>query len=138
MTALSITAANVVAGSNAKKTPGVAGATITAGQAVYRAAATGKLLLADADSATAEVRVVAGIALHGASDGQPLTIQTEGDINLGATLVVGAVYVLDATAGAIAPAADLSIGEYTTVLGVASSASNLKMKIVTGGAAVPA
>lgn len=138
MTDISVTAANVVAGSNAKKTPGVAGATITAGQTVYRAAASGKFLLADSDSATAEVRLPAGIALNGASDGQPLTVQTEGDINVGATLVVGKTYVLSDTPGGIMPVDDLEQGDYTTVIGVASSASNLKMDIVAGTAAVPA
>lgn len=137
MADLSITAANVVAGSNAKKVQGIAGATITAGQAVSRDPATQKLVLADADSATAAIRSPIGIALHGASLNQPLTIQTEGDINLGAALTVGTVYVLSGVAGAIAPAADLSTGEYSTVLGVASAANNLKMKIVEGGAAVP-
>ena len=137
MVDLVITAGSVVAGSNAKKTPGTAGATVTAGQTVYRAAASGKFLLADSDSATAEVRAPAGIALNGASDGQPLTIQTEGDINLGVTLVVGKTYVLSDTPGGIMPVEDLETGDYTTVLGVASAANNLEMKIVIGGAAVP-
>jgi head-tail adaptor len=128
---------NVVAGSNAVKSQGIGGGTITAGQVVYRDATSKKFLAADADSATAGVRDVFGIALHGASLDQPLMVQTEGDINLGATLAVGTVYVLSGAAGAIAPSTDLSTGEYTTVLGVASAANNLEMKIVKGGAAVP-
>lgn len=138
MTDLSITAANVVAGSNAKKLPGTAGATITAGQTLYRAAATGKLLPADADSATAEVRTPVGIALNGAADGQPVDYIYEGDVNLGATLTVGEIYVQSDTAGGIMPEGDLEAGDYVTVLGVASAANNLKMKIIASGAAVPA
>jgi hypothetical protein len=138
MTDLVITAANVIAGSNAKKTPGLAGATITAGQVVYRDPTTKKFLAVDADSGTEAVRNVFGIALNGASDGQPLMVQTEGDINLGATLVVGTTYVASDTAGGIMPVADLEAGDYPTVLGVASAANNLKMKIVAGGAPVPA
>ena len=135
---LTITAANVIAGANSKKTPGVSGATVTAGQTVYRDPTTKKFLLADSDSPTEAVRACAGIALHAASNGQPLMIQEEGDINLGATLTVGEIYVLSDTAGGIMPEADLEAGDYVTVLGVASSASNLKMKIVASGAAVPA
>lgn len=136
MTDISITAGNVVAGSNAKKTPGTAGETVTAGQTVYRDATSKKFLKADSDSATAGVRDVFGIALNGASLDQPLTVQTEGDINLGATLVVGKTYILSDTPGGLMPIEDVEIGDYTTVIGVASSTSNLKMKIIAGTAAV--
>lgn len=136
MAALSITAANVVAGSNATRENGVAGASVTAGQAVYRDPTTRKYLLSDADAATAAANSVDGIALHGAAANQPLTIQRGGDINLGATLVVGTIYVLDSTAGGIAPASDLGSGEVAVVLGVATSASNLKLDILNSGAKV--
>lgn len=138
MTDVSVTAGSVIAGSNAKKTPGIAGATITAGQVVYREASTQKFKLCDVDSATAEARTPFGIALHGASDGQPLMVQTEGDINVGGTLVVGTVYLASDTPGGIMPSTDVEAGDYPSVLGVASAANNLEMKIVVGGAAVPA
>ena len=138
MSALSITAANVVAGTNAVKKTGVAGATITAGQPINRDPTTLKMVLSDADSATASLRRVDGIALHGASLNQPITWQESGDINLGATLVVAETYILDSGAGGIAPVGDLTIGEYTVVLGVATTASNLKMGIINSGAADPA
>ena len=136
MAALSITAANVVAGANAVKETGVAGAAVTAGQSVYRDPASRKFLLSDADSATAAANSVDGIALHAAAPNQPLTIQKSGDINLGAALTVGTIYVLDSTAGGIAPAADLGSGEVAVVLGVASSATNLKLAIQNSGAKV--
>jgi hypothetical protein len=137
MADLVITAANVVAGAGAKTLHGIAGATVTAGQVVYRDPTTRKFLLADADSGTAAAREPAGIALNGASLNQPLTIITEGDINLGATLTVGATYYLSGTAGGIAPAADVSTGEFVTVLGVASATNNLDMKMIVSGVAVP-
>jgi hypothetical protein len=137
MADLVITPANVVAGANAVVKHGKAGAAVTAGQVIYRDPATKKLLLADADSVTAAARVPAGIALHAAALDQPLAFIEEGDINLGATLVVGATYYLSGTAGGIAPAADVSTGEFVTVLGVASAANNLKMKMIVSGAAVP-
>jgi hypothetical protein len=136
MADLAITAANVVAVSGAKTVHGIAGATVTAGQVVYRDPTTRKFLLADADSGTAAARVPAGIALHGASLNQPLTIITEGDLNIGATLTLGTTYYLSGTAGGVAPPADLSSGEYVTALGTASSTSNLKVKLNVTGAAV--
>ena len=56
MADLSITAASVVAGGSARIAQGSAGAAITAGQVVYREAASGQFKLADANSGTAEVR----------------------------------------------------------------------------------
>lgn len=137
MAALSITAANVVKGSNAQVVAGIAGATITAGQMVYKEASTGKLKLADADSATAEVRSPVGIALHGASDNQPLVYQADGDIAIGATATVGEIYVLGETAGGIVPKADLSVGEYVTIVGVGVSATTIRMHLKSFGVAVP-
>ncbi len=138
MTALSITAANVVPAANAVIVYGKAGETITAGQPVYRAAATRKFMKSDADSATAEVRKVFGVAVNGASLNQPIAIQKGGDLNPGATLVVGEIYCLGETAGGIVPKGDQSTGEYVTVIGVATSASNLKMGLLEANAAVPA
>ena len=56
MAAITITAANVVKDANAEIEYGILGATITAGQVVYKNTSTGKFELADANSATAEVR----------------------------------------------------------------------------------
>ena len=80
MADISITAANVVAGANARTLDGIAGATITAGQLVYRDSVTGKYLLSDADSATVAARSVDGIALNSASLNQPLGVQIDGEI----------------------------------------------------------
>lgn len=129
MTDLTITAASVLKGSNATTEQGIAGATITAGQVVYHdQTTTGKWLLADADAASAAVRGSGklGIALNGAADGQPLQVLRSGDITIGATMTAGAVYHLSATAGGIAPVADLTTGDYYVLLGVASSTSVLK------------
>ena len=138
MTDLSLTPANVVAGANAKKTPGIAGGNVAQGQPVYRDPTSKKFLIADSDSATAAVRDAYGIALNAAALDQPLIVQTEGDINLGVVLTVGETYVLSDTPGGIMPIEDLETGDYPVILGVASSASNMKMKIIAGGAPVPA
>lgn len=134
MVDLSITSANVVAGSGAKKVSGIAGVAVTAGQVVYLDSATSTYKLADTDSATAAVRSPAGIALHAAAANQPLTILTSGPITIGATVAVGDVYFLSGTAGGIAPAADVAAGDYPAIIGICTSTSVLDVKIHESGA----
>jgi hypothetical protein len=139
MANLSITAGNVLKGANAKTRTGVAGTTITAGQVVYESVSGGvaKLFLADADASAAASNVV-GIALHGAADGQPLTyVYEDDDFTPGGTLDLSAagadgVYVLSATAGAIAPVGDLAAGMYPVILFIAKSTTKAVMKITRG------
>lgn len=133
MTALSVTAASVLASNAARRKTGVAGATITAGQALYAdASASNTLKLADANASAATANPV-GIALHGASSGQPLAyVEEDPDFTPGATLTVGTVYVLDATAGGIAPVADLTTGWYPNVLFIATTTTKAVMKMVHG------
>lgn len=135
MADLTITAANVVAGSNSRKEAGFADETIAAGKAVYKAAATGKWMLADNDSATAEVRQAAGIALNGASNNQPIDVHLGGDITIGATLTAGVAYYLSATPGGICPLADVASGDYYVLLGLAKSTSVLAVNIQYPGVA---
>jgi hypothetical protein len=120
MTDLSITAANVVAGSGAKITAGTAGATITAGQVLYYDSATSSYKLADTDSATVA--------------GQPLTFLQSGPITIGATVAVGDVYFLSGTAGGIAPFADVAAGDYPCIIGICTSTSVLDVAFHEAGA----
>ena len=136
MADLTLTAASVLAGSNATTRLGTAGATITAGQVVYFDDTTNTFKLADTDSATAAVRSPAGFALNGASAGQPLMVQTGGDITLGAVLTAGVAYYLSGTAGGICPVADVTSGDYPVILGMAKSTSVLAIKIVEAGVAI--
>jgi hypothetical protein len=135
MADLTITAANVVAGSTATVVDGTAGASITAGQVVYHDGATDTLKLADCDSGTAAVRSPYGIALHAAASGQPLAVLTAGPITIGATVAASGIYCLSATAGGICPAADLTTGNYTAVIGVATSTTVIDVKIHEAGVA---
>jgi hypothetical protein len=136
-----ITATQVLPGSESA-TPvgaqfeyGIAGVTVTAGQPVYLDSAAGTYKLADNNDTLAAVAVVRGIALHGAAAGQPLKIQTRGPVTLGAgsAMTAGLVYVLSATAGGIAPNADIASGNRVTILGVAESASVLRLTINATG-----
>lgn len=129
MTDISVTASAVLAASSALVEHGCkAGAAITAGQVVYKAAADGKLKLSDNDSGTAEVKGVYGIALNGASDGQPISVIKRGPLTLNAALTAGVVYCLSGTAGGIAPLADVTSGHDLIVLGVALSTTVLDVQ----------
>ncbi len=133
MADLVITAANVISGSDAAIDHGRAGATITAGQVVYKESSSGKYKLADADGASVEIKTPVGVALNGASDGQPLAVQTSGDITIGGTLTAGSVYYLSSTPGGIQPYADLGSGEYVALLGLAKSTTVLALRITVPG-----
>lgn len=136
MTDLSITAANVRASAGARPRQGVAGATITAGQVLYLDSTDNRLKLADCDASIATSMAV-GIALHGASAGQPLLyVEEDDDFTPGATLTEGVIYILSGTAGGIAPAADLAGGDYLTTIMNPKSATKAKLKINASGAAL--
>lgn len=97
-----------------------AGATITAGQLVYvDTSDSNKIKLADCDSGTAGVRDVDGIAVNNAASGQRISVVAyDPALTLGGTTANGTIYVLSATAGGIAPAADVTTGWYVAVVGV--------------------
>ena len=135
MADVTITAASVAPGANAVYRDGIAGATITAGQVCYVDATDGRVKLADANASAATATAV-GIAVNGASSGQPVRLVVEDDdFTVGGTVAKG-VYVLSGTAGGIAPVADLTTGWYPVVVGVAISTSKMVMKLVRGTAAV--
>jgi len=138
MADISVTPASVLASSTALTAAGIAGATILAGQTLYIDTANSNVLkLADSNS-TALIATVAGIALHGASSGQPIKyVYDDPTFTPGATLVVGQTYAQSSTAGGIAPIADLVTGDYPSVLFVAKSATTAVLKIVRGGTVKP-
>lgn len=136
MADLTITAANVAAGTGASIRHGTAGAAITAGQTVYLDSADSRFKLADCDSATAALRSPVGIALHAALAGHPLTVLSSGPITIGAPLTVGVAYYLSGNAGGICPVADLATGDYPTIIGIATSATVLDVKLHESGVAL--
>lgn len=121
---VSVTAANFQPGAGAKFHTGIAGATVTAGQLIAISPSTGRFVLADANDVN--LCQVIGIAAHAAINGQPLAVVWYADnLICGATLsMTNPVYVCSATAGGIAPAADLSAGGlYPAVVIIATSVS---------------
>ena len=131
-----ITPANVLKSAQGLSASGVAGATILAGEPLYKDSAdSNKLKPADSNESAATSDVV-GIALHSASAGQPIAyVYEDPAFTPGAVLTVGEVYTTSATAGGIAPVADLLTGHRTAVLFVATTAALAVLKIVKGGAA---
>jgi hypothetical protein len=137
MADLSITAANVTAAAGAVSAQQyTSGATITAGMAVYidtAASNVAKIAHCETSAATA---VVKGIALNGASSGQPVNVAVSGALTIGATVAVGTIYVLS-TAGLICPAADLVSDDWVSVIGVATTAAIITINIQNSGVQVP-
>lgn len=130
------TAANVTWVSGTRPFVGKAGATIPAGAPVYLDTTTGEYLLADADTDAASV--VAGVSISGGVDGRDMVIAPPGAvINWGATLTAGTIYVASATAGAVAPWADLGTGDYVNVLCIGAGSANAEI-IAKRGTAVHA
>ncbi len=132
MADLSITAGSVKAQTGSGTKTGVAGETITAGQALYYAS-NGKYY--KASTSTATTAKVVGIALNGASADQPLSMLTSGDIDIGGTVAIGAVYVASDTAGNIAAAADNGSGDYVTVIGIGKTTAIIDVSINVSGIA---
>jgi hypothetical protein len=123
----SITAASVIASSSAKTKLVVAGASVTAGQLVYKDSATSTYKLARANAiGTASP---AGIALNTASSGQPLKIViSDPDFTPGVSATEGVHLMLSsANAGGIAPAADLTTGAFPFVFGIVKNGGHWRI-----------
>lgn len=136
MADLSITAANVIAAAAAETENGNLGAAVTAGQVLYKAAADGLWYLADNNSATAAVRQATGIALNGGGIGQPVRVLRSGPVTIGATMTAGVTYYLSDTPGGICPIADVGTGEYSCIIGIATSTTVLDVRFQYSGAAL--
>ncbi len=136
MTDISVTAASVTWVSGVREAKGIAGATITPGQAIYLDTTTNTYKLADANVAAAAV--VAGVALDSAVSGRPFLFAPPGAvINFGATLAAGTIYELSETAGGICPSADIGTGVYVNVIAIGAGTGNAEI-IAKLGAAVHA
>lgn len=110
---------------------GTLGGTVAAGMPVRKQTDGTWIAATDATAAGANVE---GIAVTGGAINQTFQYQRGGNINLGATLAVGKVYVLS-TAGAIAPVDDIAGSEFVTVLGIATTTALLKQAIIVSGVA---
>lgn len=130
MADLSITASQVVQSSTTSDIEhGTAGEAITVGQSVYKKASDGKIYKADADNSSATAAAI-GIAVSGAdAASQSVSWQKTGTITIGAAAAItaGATYYVSDTAGGIKPEADLTTGDYVTMLGVGNGSNGIVM-----------
>jgi len=127
MADISVTAANVKLVSGPTE-QAIAGATITAGQVLYKEAATKKMKLSDNDNATAEIRGIAGIALHAALADQPIVFAKPGAVvDFGAVFTAGVEYYVSGTAGGICPRADVTTGDDPIRIGMAKTTAYLEL-----------
>ena len=137
MADLSQTAANVRDDANAVTEKNFkAGEAFDAGMVVYRKASDGKWWKAQCDGTAEEsgVGVQIGIAITTGVADQYVVVQTGGDINLGATVAIAAgPYVVSATAGGIAPMADLASTNRLTWVGYAISTSIVRLWLTATG-----
>ena len=138
MAALTITAGNVLQAAGATTEVVTLGGTVTQGQAVYEDTTTGTYKLADAND-TVATSIIAGVSLTSGVATQKAVIVTGGNYNPGATVAVGTIYALDGAgvAGAIAPVADLGTGDWVSILGIATTTSNILLKINNSSVQVP-
>src|SRR6185503_12860111 len=104
----------------------LAGATITAGMAVYVDSAGAVQIGTNATSAGSGVGAqLVGTALNGGSSGQPIQIlKSGGTVNIGGTVAVGKQYCWG-TAGGVIPVDDIASTEYITTFGVGLTAANI-------------
>lgn len=126
MADVTVTAASVALTSGQTDT-GTAGATITAGQILYKDTANSNVLKHASCAATAS-SVVCGMALNGGASGQPIQFAKAGAVIVpGATLGVGTIYILSDGTGTYCPVADLATSDKVVIVGYATTASSLTL-----------
>jgi hypothetical protein len=136
-----LNAADILAADGAVIKTGIAGDTITAGQAIYLKLDDARKVWRASKGAAASA-IVAGIALNSATANQPIFYCERGVISVTASAVpVGAVVVLS-TAGGLSPAADLASGNRVCVVGVGMAGNKISVNCsptrLLADAAVPA
>jgi len=132
MAEVSPVAANVKSSSNAVAQNVQYGEAVDQGEVVYLKS-DGKYWLAN--NSTTTLAAAVGVALTpNIADGWGL-IATAGDVDLGATLAIGTIYVVGSTSGAIHPEADVLTTEIVTVVGYGKTAALLTLDINATGIA---
>ena len=137
MADISVTATSVVPGTAAGDTvqEGLAGATITAGQPLYKDSTDGDRLKPAIITSAATAACV-GIATCNCADEQRCTYQTQGNLTFNAVLTKGSSYYVSNNAGGISPFADLGSGDFVTYLGTATSTTVLAIQAHKSGIAI--
>ena len=141
MADITLTAANVVpANVNTSIARGTAGAAIAAGQPLWADPAASYALKPAQSTDQTQSGNIVGIALNTAATGQPVAYAYAGDLTVAPSLTVATVYVLGNGSGTISPSADLDAStntRYGVVLGITTSATNLRLGILMSGVKNP-
>lgn len=134
MADITITTTAVIPGTGPLLKTVVAGEAITIGQAVYVRSSNGQAYKADANDTATPANLIDGVAVSTATAaGQSIVYQYGGILAFGAIMTAGKIYVSSATPGGIAPAADLSSGWSTNVIGYAETVSNMRLQPYASG-----
>lgn len=113
------------------------GATIAAGSTIYYDTTAVEYLLADCDN-TVTTAAAHGIAITPGVDGGYGLLATGGSIILvGTTMAVGTTYIVSDTPGGIKPMADAASGDWVTILGTASTTTQLDLSVKATSVQVP-
>lgn len=132
MADITFTASSVLIVAGATVRGGTAGAALTPGMAVYKDSSdSNKIKPADAD-AEASAAVV-GINLDTCATGQPCDYIERGDLTCGSILSKGVPYFLSTNAGMVADAIATVTTAYTSLIGIAKSATVLAVNLVNSG-----
>lgn len=140
MADISFTATAIKATSTTLLVYGKAGETVTAGMALYLKTTDNEYYKADCTTSATTAAVV-GIAMNGASNGQEVTIATGGNITcdgLSLSVATADPVIVLSEAGGVCPSSDLAASDYITLIGVPTSATNLRLAIKASGVAATA
>jgi hypothetical protein len=127
MADVNFTENSILPGANAQKQRGTFGGTITQGMPVYLIAASNKWGIGHCETSAATAAIV-GIALTSGVDGQPGIIQTAGNLTCDG-VTAGQTYILSA-AGGVCPITDVTTNDYVTIIGVATTTTNILLGIL--------
>lgn len=119
MANLTITEANVrLSTENSRTKQLLGGEAIDIGEVVYYDTSTQKYKLAEAGDTSAKSQATHIAITKCAADNDYFIGVELGEMVIGATITLGEIYVVSATAGKICPSGDLTTGDYITIIGV--------------------
>lgn len=131
MANLTITPANVGVGGQARIRIVRVGESVTQGQPGYYSISDNLFYQADANASQAAANASCMFLTAAATNGYAVAL-FEGDYNPGATVGVGTTYAVSATKGAVCPIGDLTTGDWVTIIGTASTSTNIPVSFNAG------
>lgn len=128
MANLSITAANVRMTATSAADFIIAGESLTPGQPAYLNSLDNRYYKTIADDTEQKAEAAVIVTGYGVA-GARVPCVRGGSVVIGATLVPQTLYVVSATSGAICPIADLATDDWVTLLGLATTTTEMNLII---------